>query len=103
MRGRPVKYNTPRYREWETVAKLVIMATGKPPQPIDTPVILLCNFFMQTRRKVDLSNLYEGIQDVLVATGVLADDNHTIVVGHDGSRVHYDRENPRTEVSIIRT
>lgn len=101
--GRWVKYNTPKYRLWERQAHMQIMAAGGPPTPIDTPVILLCNFFMQSRHRVDLSNLYEGVQDVLVKTGVLADDNHTIIVGHDGSRVRYDRQNPRVEIALIAT
>lgn len=76
------------------------MEQGRPAKPIDEPIILLCKFFMQTKRRVDLSNLYEGIQDVLVEMGVLADDDHTIVIGHDGSRVYYDKNNPRIEVII---
>jgi len=68
---------------------------------IDTPVILLCNFFMQTKRRVDLSALYEGIQDVLVEKGYLADDHSGIVIGHDGSRAYLDRDNPRMEITII--
>ena len=75
----------------------------KPAEPIDYPVILVlvCKFFMQTRRVVDLSALYEGIQDTLVKAEILKDDNFNIIVGHDGSRVLLDRDNPRIEVAII--
>ena len=38
---------------------------------------------------------------MLVAAGVLADDNSDIVRSHDGSRVCIDRENPRTEIYIV--
>ena len=55
---------------------------------------------MGTRRKVDLVNLLEALDDILVHYGVLEDDNCGIIVSHDGSRVHYDKENPRTEVTI---
>ena len=55
---------------------------------------------MDTKRKVDLNNLLEALTDVLVKHKVLEDDNSTIVVSHDGSRVLYDKENPRTEVEI---
>lgn len=57
-------------------------------------------FFMKTRRKVDLCNLQEAICDVLVHYKVIEDDNASIVVSMDGSRVMYDKDNPRTEVVI---
>jgi len=55
---------------------------------------------MPTRRRVDLTNLLEAIDDVLVHYGVLSDDNSSIIVSHDGSRVLYDKARPRTEVTI---
>ena len=36
----------------------------------------------------------------MVTCGLLADDNRDIIAGTDGSRVYYDKENPRTEVEI---
>lgn len=69
---------------------------------IDYPVNVRCTFWMETRRKVDLANLLEAADDVLVKAGVLADDNSGIVAGHDGSRVLYDKEHPRTEIEIRR-
>jgi len=55
---------------------------------------------MDSAVKVDLSALYEGIQDVLVELNVITDDNYTIVASHDGSGVFIDRVNPRMEVEI---
>ena len=40
------------------------------------------------------------MDDVLVKARVLLDDHCGIIVSHDGIRVLYDKENPRTEVSI---
>lgn len=59
-----------------------------------------CIYYMPTRHKVDLTNLLNATNDILVAGGVLEDDNCKIVVGHDGSRVYYDKENPRVEIEI---
>jgi len=55
---------------------------------------------MDSAVKVDLSALYEGIQDVLVELNVITDDNYTIVASHDGSGVFIDRDNPRMEIEI---
>ena len=55
---------------------------------------------MPTHRRVDQVNLLEATLDILVEYGVLADDNSNIVVSHDGSRVLYDKNNPRTEITI---
>ena len=57
---------------------------------------------MQTRRKVDLTNLHEALHDILVKYGVLEDDNFKIIQSTDGSRVSYDKWHPRTEVEITR-
>jgi Holliday junction resolvase RusA-like endonuclease len=72
----------------------------RPKTPIDFPVNVKCLFYMPTRRRCDLTNLLEAIDDVMVAAEVVVDDNSTIIAGHDGSRVLYDKENPRTEVVI---
>lgn len=64
------------------------------------PVNACCVYYMATRRRVDLLNLLEASMDLLVEAGVLADDNSRIVAGHDGSRVRYDKDNPRVEIVI---
>ena len=66
----------------------------------NTPCEVVCLFYMPTKRKVDLTNLLEAIDDVLVKYDVLEDDESKIIVSHDGSRVLYDPKNPRTEVTI---
>lgn len=67
---------------------------------INCPCEVTALFYMPTRRLCDLTNLLEALDDVLVHYGVLEDDNSRIIVSHDGSRVLYDKENPRTEVKI---
>ena len=57
-------------------------------------------FYMPTRRRVDLVNLLQALLDILVKYGVIEDDISKVVVSVDGSRVLYDKENPRTEVEI---
>lgn len=67
---------------------------------ISNGVTVQAVFYMPVRRRVDLTNLLEALDDVLANSGVLADDHCKIIVSHDGSRVSYDKERPRTEVTI---
>jgi len=72
-----------------------------PANNISVPVNVKCEYYMGTRRKkIDLCNLLEATCDILVRYGCLKDDSIDIVVSHDGSRVFYDKENPRVEVTI---
>ena len=97
VHGRPIIIPSAAYKKYEKEA----MAYIEPPEsPIDYPVEVECHFYMGTRRRVDLNNLLECATDVLVNAGVLDDDNSNIVVSHDGSRVRYDKESPRTEIII---
>lgn len=72
----------------------------KPSQPINSPVQVTYRFYMKTRRKVDKLNLCAAADDLLVEAGIIADDNCEIVKSHDGTRVLYDKEHPRTEIYI---
>lgn len=74
----------------------------KPPRPIDCAVNVKCLFYMQTHRKVDSLNLLATVDDLLVEAQILEDDNSRIVVAHDGSRVLYDKNNPRVEITITK-
>lgn len=71
-----------------------------PQEPINEPVEVTAIFYMPTQRRVDLTNLLEAVDDVLVKYKILEDDNSKIIVSHDGSRVDYDKANPRTEICI---
>jgi Holliday junction resolvase RusA-like endonuclease len=95
----PKKVDTKAYKQWHKDA-IPQINLQKPSFEIDFPVNLACRFYMDTTGKVDLSALYEGIQDVLVELNVLTDDNYTIVASHDGSGVFVDRANPRMEIEI---
>nr|DAD70865.1 MAG TPA: Endodeoxyribonuclease RusA [Siphoviridae sp. ctvok7] len=64
------------------------------------PVNVKAVYFMPTRGRVDLLNLLEATCDILVHYGVLEDDNSRVVASHDGSRVFYDKTNPRVEIEI---
>ena len=85
------------YERYEKDAKPFLPGRGA---KLNRPCEVAALFYMKTRRKVDLTNLLEALDDVLVAHEVLEDDNSRIIVSHDGSRVRCDSTNPRTEVTI---
>ena len=85
------------YKEYEKNAGWFLK---KLPEPISKPVNVKCIFYRQNKIRCDASNLTAAIDDILVKFGILADDNYTIIAGHDGTRVFIDRENPRTEITI---
>jgi Holliday junction resolvase RusA-like endonuclease len=97
--GKPFIMPSQQYMDYESEA-LWHCKRAKMQRPIEEPVEVKCLFYMPTRRRVDLPNLLESIDDVLVRAGVLKDDHSGIIVSHDGSRVLYDKDNPRTEVFI---
>lgn len=94
--GQPFIMPSKQFHEYEAAAQLFIPNA----ETIDYPVNVKCLFYMKTHRKCDLTNLLEAIDDVMVKVGLLEDDNFTVIQSHDGSRVYYDKENPRTEVYI---
>lgn len=93
--GRPFIAPSKQFEQYQKDAAYFIKPLG-----IDFPVNIKCLFYMPSKRNVDLTNLLEGIDDVLVQCGCIADDNYKIVSSHDGSRVYVDKDNPRTEIII---
>lgn len=69
-------------------------------EPLRGPLNIKAVYFMGTRRKVDISNLHECLHDVLVTCGIIEDDSCRVIIATDGSRIRYDKQNPRTEVTI---
>ena len=97
VNGKTVPFIIPsaKYKQYEEDCGIFLK-----PLRIKEPVNVRALFYMPTRRKVDLTNLNEALHDALVVNGTIEDDNCTIVAGTDGSRVLYDKNNPRTEVLI---
>lgn len=96
--GKPFIAPSSAYKRYEQQA--IYFLTPKPKTPLAGRYRVTAAFYMPTRRRVDLTNLLEAAHDTLVAAKILADDNNTIIASVDGSRVLYDKENPRTEIII---
>ena len=98
--GRSFIAPSKQYKRYEKEAAWFLMP--RPPRPIECSLNVKCLFYLPTRRKTDLTNLLEAVDDILVHTGIIADDHYGIVTSHDGSRCYWDKENPRTEIIITK-
>lgn len=99
--GKPFIAPSTKYQEYEKASMPFCPKSG-----IDYPVNIKAIFHMPTRRRVDLTNLLEALDDVLRIHGTIKDDSAqspSIVVSHDGSRVIYDKNNGKTEVEISKS
>ena len=98
--GRPFIMPSKQYKQYERDAAWFL--TPRPPRPIERSLNVTCIFYLPTRRKTDLTNLLEAVDDLLVHAGIIADDHYGIVTSHDGSRCYVDKDNPRTEIIITK-
>ena len=98
--GKTMLIPSKQYKDYESSFIASCMEQRAWNKNINTPVQVKCLYYMETRRKVDLANLLNGTDDALIAAKVIEDDNCSIIVSHDGSRVYYDKENPRVEIEI---
>lgn len=95
--GTPFVAPSKAYVDYETDC---LQQIKRPRSPISARVNVRCVYYMKTARRVDLANLIEATTDILVKARVLEDDNSRVVAAHDGSRVDYDKNNPRAEIWI---
>lgn len=86
------------YLKYASTAKMYLKPAPK--NPLDGRYNVKCLYYMPTRHRVDKTNLESAIMDILVDARILKDDNSNIVAATDGSRVLYDKANPRTEIFI---
>ena len=96
--GQPFLTQSKRYKDYAKDCGRQI--TGKYKKAINYPINLKCVYYRKTKHRVDLTNLLAATCDILVDCGVIKDDNSKIIKSHDGSRVLYDKENPRVEIEI---
>lgn len=98
--GRPFIIPSKQFRDFEKECKPYMLQIKNEIGVIKYPVNVQCIFYVDCKLKYDLTNLLEAIDDVLVNYGILLDDNRDILAAHDGSRVFYDKFNPRIEITI---
>lgn len=121
-RDKPIWILKDAYKKWTQIATQYLVVWKSKHKHISFPLTdkmnMKCIFYMDPKivvrgggeYGVDLSALYEGIQDVLQGKGddriasvmyqIIMDDNSNIIGSHDGSRVLIDYTNPRMEVTL---
>ena len=95
----PIMLPSEAYTKYEKECKQYMPHLEK---PIDYPINLKCIYYMETKRKCDITNLLQATCDILVKYKVIEDDNYTIISSVDGTKVFYDKENPRVEIEITK-
>lgn len=100
VHGRPIIVPSKQYKDYEKECLEYIEEDDR--KKINYPVNVKCEFYMGTRRRVDITNLLQSILDILCVSDIIEDDNRNIVYSLDGTRVFYDKENPRTVIEITK-
>lgn len=102
VKGRPILIPSKIYQEFEKSCLPYLNHVKAETGVINYPVNVACEFYMESRRRVDLANLLNAVDDAMVKAKLVLDDNRDIIAAHDGSRVFYDKFNPRIEVTITK-
>ena len=97
-RSKPIIVQSKIYKQYEKDAGWFLRRPSG--GTITGQINVRCIFYRSTRRKVDLTNLLEAVDDILVKYRIIEDDDFLHIAGHDGSRVFIDKERPRTEIYI---
>lgn len=94
---RPIVIQSKLYKQFEKDCGLFL---NRYKLNIDYPINLKCIFIVPDKRKRDIVNLLNAIQDILVKYKVIADDNYNIVYSIDGSRIIYQKDKEETIIEI---
>ena len=94
---RPMIIQSKQYLEFERECAIFLL---KYKMNINTPINLKCVFIVPDKRKRDIVNLLNAIQDILVKYKVIEDDNYNIVKSVDGSRIIYEKGIEKTIIEI---
>lgn len=97
---RRIPVHSDQYKRWAIFAAIFITKAKTNKTPIDKPVNLKCLFYLKNHQhEADLSNMYQGIEDILEECGVL--ENDKLIHSHDGSRKIFDpNEEERVEITL---
>lgn len=84
------------YMEWEKQARISLCGRAIPDFPLTCPVHVEAHFYYRGPRP-DLQGCMESIADAM--QGIIW-ENDGQIESWDGSRLHHDKDNPRTEILV---
>ena len=90
---------SPRYQKWHREQSEALEGLFKG-LPISVPIKITVDFYLIDKRRRDLSNMVESINDLLVDTMIIADDYWAIVAEQHTTFKGIDRENPRAIIHL---
>lgn len=95
--GRIVNVPSERHTQWERDALVQLRSSAK--GSADNKVTIAYQFFVKDNGRRDLDNMIASINDVLVKSGLLIDDDwqHLAIGGADAQ---VDKKNPRVVLFI---
>lgn len=96
---RPMIIQSKLYTNFERECGIFLL---KHKSNIDYSINLKIEFYVPDKRRRDIANYIEAIQDILVKYEVLKDDNYNIIHSLDGTRMYIDKEKPRIEIEITK-
>lgn len=86
------------YRKWEKSALKEVREQFEGLQVTEYPITVTLVFFTKDKIRRDLTNMAEGVMDVLVDAKVITDDSWKYVDGVQLCHGGIDKLNPRVEV-----
>lgn len=95
--GQPVIIPSAQFERYQEAALKQLKRIDK---PIHQPCNVMVEYHVPNLIRRDLVNLLAATCDILVAAGILEDDNWRIAYSHDGSKVVVDRCNPYAYIHI---
>jgi Holliday junction resolvase RusA-like endonuclease len=98
VKGRPMLLPSRKYQEWEKMARLAIIAEGRPAEPMKAARLSMVIYHGDMIKR-DSNNATQGVQDVLVDMGVIQDDNWMVIGTPEVSHM-VDVQDPRLEVTV---
>ena len=99
--GSSKKWITPsaKYNRWEK-EQIEQIRANQNVKPLNPPYQMNIKFYAPDLHAADLSNKLESIQDMLVACGVIEDDNWFVLSDINMKFSTVDKDNPRAEIEI---
>ena len=87
-----------KYTEWHRNAseQLAFLTS----ENINKPIYIRYYFYLPDKRRTDMSNKIESINDLLVDIGFIEDDNTKIIQEMHVYYMGIDRESPRCNISV---